>query len=71
MFLSVPQDYEAFWALLENHSPREVNTILERMIACNHPKLGGKNKEKCDYLCAYLLQVKMMTLFQHSFAHQM
>ncbi|XP_027226353.2 nucleolar protein 14 [Penaeus vannamei] len=52
----VPQDYEAFWALLENHSPREVNTILERMIACNHPKLGGKNKEKCDYLCAYLLQ---------------
>ncbi|XP_047497739.1 nucleolar protein 14-like [Penaeus chinensis] len=52
----VPQDYEAFWALLENHSPGEVNTILQRMIACNHPKLGGKNKEKCDYLCAYLLQ---------------
>ncbi|XP_063590156.1 nucleolar protein 14-like [Penaeus indicus] len=52
----VPQDYEAFWALLENHSPGEVNTILERMVACNHPKLGGKNKEKCDYLCAYLLQ---------------
>lgn len=52
----VPQDYEAFWALLENHSPKEVSLILERMIACNHPSLGAKNKEKCQDLCAYILQ---------------
>lgn len=52
----VPQDYEAFWALLENHSPKEVGLILERMITCNHPSLGGKNKEKCDDVFAYILQ---------------
>ncbi|XP_045127343.1 nucleolar protein 14-like isoform X2 [Portunus trituberculatus] len=52
----VPQDYEAFWALLENHSPQEVGVILERMITCNHPSLGGKNKDKCDDVFAYILQ---------------
>lgn len=52
----VPQDYDAFWALLENHSPKEVSLILERMITCNHPSLGGKNKEKCDDIFAYILQ---------------
>ncbi|KAK8391518.1 hypothetical protein O3P69_017225 [Scylla paramamosain] len=52
----VPQDYEAFWALLENHSPKEVGLILDRMITCNHPSLGGKNKEKCDDVFAYILQ---------------
>ncbi|KAG0719301.1 Nucleolar protein 14 [Chionoecetes opilio] len=52
----VPQEYEAFWALLENHSPKEVGLILERMITCNHPSLGGKNKEKCDDVFAYILQ---------------
>lgn len=57
LLFSVPQDYDAFWALLENHSPKEVSLILERMITCNHPSLGGKNKEKCDDIFAYILQV--------------
>ncbi|XP_045582443.1 nucleolar protein 14 isoform X2 [Procambarus clarkii] len=52
----VPQDYDSFWALLENHSPKEVSLILERMISCNHPSLGGTNKEKCDDIYAYILQ---------------
>ncbi|CAL4250115.1 unnamed protein product, partial [Meganyctiphanes norvegica] len=52
----VPQEYEAFWALLEGRSPSEVGIILERMVSCNLPSLGGKNKEKCDNLFAYLLQ---------------
>lgn len=52
----VPQDYEAFWALLDDHSPKEVGLILERMITCNHPSLGTNNKEKCDDIFAYLLQ---------------
>ncbi|XP_042212152.1 nucleolar protein 14-like isoform X2 [Homarus americanus] len=52
----VPQDYESFWALLENHSPKEVSLILERMITCNHPSLGNNNKDKCDDIYAYLLQ---------------
>ncbi|KAK7086705.1 nucleolar complex protein 14, partial [Halocaridina rubra] len=55
----VPQDYDAFWALLEDRSPKEVNLILERMIACNHPSLGSNNKEKCEDICAYVLQQKL------------
>ncbi|XP_071512446.1 nucleolar protein 14 isoform X2 [Panulirus ornatus] len=52
----VPQDYESFWVLLEDHSPQEVSLILERMISCNHPSLGANNKEKCDDIFVYLMQ---------------
>lgn len=52
----VPQEYDAFWALLENRSPKEVSVILERTIACNHPSLGAQNKDKFEDLCTYILQ---------------
>lgn len=58
--LSVPQDYDSFWSVLENHSPKEVDLIMERMITCNHTSLGGSNKEKCDDIYVYLLQVRQM-----------
>ncbi|KAK3873272.1 hypothetical protein Pcinc_021699 [Petrolisthes cinctipes] len=56
----VPQDYDAFWCLLENRSPSEVNIILDRMITCNHTTLGATNKDKCDDIFAYLLQTLHM-----------
>ncbi|XP_076065916.1 nucleolar protein 14-like isoform X2 [Oratosquilla oratoria] len=53
---TIPQEYEAFWALIEERTPGEVNTIMERMVACHHPSLGGDNKAKCDTIFKYLLQ---------------
>lgn len=55
----VPEDYDAFWNLLQGRTPAQVSTILERMIKCNHPSLGGNNDVKANTIFTYLLQVKI------------
>ncbi|RXG68014.1 Nucleolar protein 14-like protein [Armadillidium vulgare] len=52
----VPNEYDDFWSLLENRTPSQVCTIIERMIKCNHPSLGADNKTKVNNIFAYILQ---------------
>lgn len=51
-----PDNYEGLNALLQDENGERLYVILERLIKCNHPSLGEKNKENLNLLFAYLLQ---------------
>lgn len=54
--IEVPSEYGEFWELVEGRSPEEMSTLLDRLIATNHPQLQHSNVLKCSTLFSYLLQ---------------
>ena len=42
---AVPEDYDGLAALFAGRTPAEQGTVLERMIKCNHPKLGAEGSK--------------------------
>ncbi|CAB3360445.1 Hypothetical predicted protein [Cloeon dipterum] len=53
---TVPENYMDFVELFEDKALAQQSVILERMIKCNHPKLGNNNTAKLGALYAFLLQ---------------
>lgn len=52
----LPDSYEELSTLLQNRTPSDQATILERIIKCNHPGLDAANKDKLISLAAFLCQ---------------
>merc|ERR1719204_1539871 len=42
--IPVPTDYDTLCGLLLGRAPEEQAIVLDRLLACNHPKLGGDTK---------------------------
>ncbi|XP_074640487.1 nucleolar protein 14-like isoform X2 [Tubulanus polymorphus] len=53
---TAPEMYEDFLALLEEHSPEDQLTIVERLRKCHHPSLAEGNKEKLQMIFKHILQ---------------
>ena len=49
---AVPEDYDGLAALFAGRTPAEQGTVLERMIKCNHPKLGAEGS-KVGLFCLF------------------
>ncbi len=54
----VPEHYDDLSAIVSGRSANNHGVILERMIKCNHPRLGGdSSREKMERLFQFLLQL--------------
>uniref|UniRef100_A0A1B6DFN0 Nucleolar protein 14 n=1 Tax=Clastoptera arizonana TaxID=38151 RepID=A0A1B6DFN0_9HEMI len=53
----VPETYEDLQKLMSGQSAEIQAVIVERIIKCNHPSLGGDNKDKLVNIFAFLLQL--------------
>ncbi|KAF2347773.1 Nucleolar protein 14, partial [Trinorchestia longiramus] len=54
--LEVPADYGQFWEAMQGRTPDEVSTLVDRMVATNHPQLKHANVLKCSHIFTYVLQ---------------
>lgn len=52
----LPESYEELSAVLQNKSPSDQSTVVERIIKCNDPSLDPTNKDKLISLQAFLCQ---------------
>uniref|UniRef100_A0A0K2TJ27 Nucleolar protein 14 n=1 Tax=Lepeophtheirus salmonis TaxID=72036 RepID=A0A0K2TJ27_LEPSM len=53
----VPEEYDQFLTLFEGrYSPSDNETIISRILKCNHPQLSPDNKAKMERLFVFLIQ---------------
>lgn len=57
IFISVPENYEDFKAVIGNYVPQQLSVIFERMVKSNHPNLDPENKKKMLNLAEFIIQL--------------
>ncbi|XP_071947944.1 nucleolar protein 14-like [Antedon mediterranea] len=50
-----PDSYDEFEEMVEGHTTPDIDTIIQRIRATNHPSLGEGNKQKLEQLFGHLL----------------